>query len=355
MKRVIILGAGASKGTLGEQAPVSADFGKYLHCKETDWVKDYPYLAAAVKFLEPRFSNTRVESWALDKVWSAVDTKAKLRHILGDDLPGAPFPTLSKKNIYKTNQLPWIFVGFELKCALARVYGTALEPQMQEVLYNNGTAKKEFDDLHSGDYVISFNYDLLAERILTKLRGPNKIWTRVNPFFDTTVPRDNILLCKPHGSLDWEQRFPERGRTIQIINEAMKEEKIDHVLERNVTIQPGVVGPVPFKDELIFPGSQLMENPSFFHLLVAQWKCAIQGVSEADKLVVLGYGFPSEDLHARHMFADAAAKRERNKKLEIEIYEKDFKSFKRVKKGIDELFIPASRKYSCKYKGKIKP
>jgi len=90
MSRVILLGAGASRGTLGEQAPVAAEFGKHLSKSNVDWSQEYPYLAAAIRFLKPRIPDTSEESWALDKVWSAIDNRFKLRCIWGRSLPGAP-------------------------------------------------------------------------------------------------------------------------------------------------------------------------------------------------------------------------------------------------------------------------
>jgi len=54
MSSVILLGAGASKGTLGEQSPTAEDFGECLKKEEPDWNRCYPYLAAVISFLEPR-------------------------------------------------------------------------------------------------------------------------------------------------------------------------------------------------------------------------------------------------------------------------------------------------------------
>jgi len=82
MTRVLLLGAGASRGTLGEKAPISAQFGKCLHRNIKDWTNKYPYLSAAVKFFKERIQNTSMESWALDKIWGAIDNRVKLRYII---------------------------------------------------------------------------------------------------------------------------------------------------------------------------------------------------------------------------------------------------------------------------------
>jgi len=243
---------------------------------------------------------------------------------------------------------PWLLAGFELKCAVTRVYGTALESKIQEAVKGNGTVKNEIKQLQSGDCIISFNYDLLAEKIL---RQHNKKVAVANPYSDTTNLKDAILLCKPHGSLSWKQWSPERGGSPKILNMPMQEWKIDFIREIGANILPGIIGPVPFKDEIIFSDLQLGEVPLFFNLVVAQWRSAIQCISETEKLVVLGYGFPPEDLHAHYLFAEAAAKRESDKELEIEVYEICGQRFNDVKKNIAEVLEPASCKYRCEYKG----
>ncbi len=354
MSRVILLGAGASRGTLREQAPVAAEFGEYLNKRVPGWSKDYPYLAAVVRFLELRIPDTSEKSWGLDKVWGAIDNRVKLQHILGLSLPDVPFPPPATKEIYKMNWDPFSFAGFELRWAVARVYGVALDSKIQKAAKGNGTVKKELEQLQPGDCVISYNYDLLAEKMLREL---NKKVVMANPWLKITNANDAILLCKPHGSLNWKQRVPECGRAVQILNRPMHQDEIDFDPAQNATIQPGIAAPVPFKSEIIFPELQLRNGnvASFFNLLVAQWRCAIQRISDVERLVILGYGFPAEDLHAHYLFAEAAAERESNKKLEIEVYEKCEQSFEKVKKEIDKLFKPASCKYHCEYKGPVKP
>nr|MDO8080818.1 SIR2 family protein [Candidatus Freyarchaeota archaeon] len=348
MSCVILLGAGASKGTLGEQAPVAKDFGQYLNRIVPNWSQNYPYLATAIRFLEQRISDTSENSWALDKVWSAIDNRVKLQYILGLSLPGAPFPPPRAKRIYELDLDPWGLAGFELRCAVAHVYGVELEPAIQNAVEGNGTIKKEIEKLRPGDCVISFNYDLLAERILEKL---NKKVTIANYWLDNTNIDNTILLCKPHGSLNWKQRVPENGRAVQILDYPMQEDETDSCPELNVTIQPGIAAPVPFKSEIIIPELQLGSVLNFFKLLVAQWRCLIQCISKAEKFIILGYGFPPEDLHARYLFAEAVAKRESNKKLEIEMYEISEQRFKKLKETIVDLF----KTTFCEYRGPVEP
>lgn len=347
MSNVILLGAGATRGTLRDEAPVAAKFGQCLNHLVPDWSKTYPYLAAVVRFLEPRVPSTSEESWALDKVWGAIDNRVKLRCILGLSLPGAPFPPPQTKRIYDRNMDPWGLAGFELRCVLTRIYGVRLNSAIQEAVKGSGTLKGELARLQAGDCVISFNYDLLAEQLLTAV---SKCVVRSNPWLGNANTRDAVLLCKPHGCLSWKQRVPEKRCVVQVLDHPMTEEDVDFDPVENATVQPGVVGPVPFKSEIIV--SELQESvPYFFNLLVSQWRDGIQHISQAEKLIVLGYGFPPEDLHARYLFAEAAAKRENAKGLQVEVFEKDEGCFEDVRKEICKLFKLAS----CKYRGPVKP
>jgi len=211
--------------------------------------------------------------------------------------------------------------------------------------------KRELNQLQLGDYVISFNYDLLAEKILEELSRKVAV---ANSRLKTMNANDAILLCKPHGSLSWKQRVSKRAEAVEILNRPMKENEIDFDPTQNATIQPGLVAPVPYKSEIAFPESQ-HQVLDFFWLLVEQWRCAIRCLSEAKKLVVLGYGFPPEDLHAHYLFAEAAAMRNSDKKLDIEVYEKSKQRFDEAKKVVDKLLKQVPCKYHCEYKGPVEP
>ena len=347
MSNVILLGAGATRGTL-EEAPVAAKFGQYLNHQVPDWDITYPYLAAVVRFLGPRVPNTSKESWALDKVWGAIDNRVKLRCVLGLSLPGAPFPPPRTKKIYDRHLDPWGLAGFELRCAVTRVYGTRLNSAIQEAIKGSGALKGELAQLQAGDCVISFNYDLLAEKLLTAL---SKCVIRSNPCLETANTKDAVLLCKPHGCLSWKQRVPENRNVVEVLDHPMLEWDVDFDAEENATVQPGIAGPVPFKSEIILPELQQRSVPYFFNLLVSQWRDAIQHISQAERLIVLGYGFPPEDLHAHYLFAEAAAQRGNGKGLQVEVFEKDEGRFEDVRKEICKLFKPAS----CEYRGPVEP
>lgn len=336
MSTVLLLGAGASKGTLGECAPISREFGKQVTKIIPNWNENYCYLAAAISFLSKRIADTSLTGWALDKVWGAIDARVKLQNIWGLDLPGMPSPC---------GWDSWGMVGFELQRILARIFGELLESPIEEATKRNGSIRTEIAKLEPEDCIISLNYDVLTERILDKV---GKVWTRAGPCYEPGIRTGKLLLCKPHGSLDWKGYFPESGHPVEFLN--------GHMKEREITPQchPCLVAPVPFKSEIIDWALQLNLAPNLFHLLVAQWRFAIDYLSKADKLVVMGYGFPLEDLYARYLFAEAVAVREKDGKLEIQIFEASEQSFNEVKTKIGKIFGPSGCKISCVYEGQVK-
>lgn len=347
MQSVILLGAGASRGTLGEIAPLSADFGQCLNAIMPNWRSNYPYLSAALRFLRDRIPDTTEQSWALDRVWSAIDNRVKLRFILGLELPEAPFPPPKTKRIYARSLDPWGLAGFDLRCVMSSVYGNRLTSKIQDAIQGNGTLKQVSQRLEPEDCVVSLNYDLLAEKMLNKI---GKAWSTANQWSISSSTGGKILLCKPHGSLSWKQWVPEFGRAIEILDGPMAENEIDFDPAQDATLQPAVVGPVPFKSEIIMPEVQGNVLNSF-ELLAAQWKAAIERISQAEKLIILGYSFPSEDLHAQYLFAEASVRRQSSKKLEIEVYQRTKQSFDRTYEKLVGLF----KTNSIKYMGSVEP
>lgn len=342
-KKVVILGAGASRGALGELAPTSAEFGKYVCCKvcngEKDFREKFPNLSEVLELLRERIPRSeqkvecfRIDNWPLDKVWGAMDTRWKLHDIIGQREYLSSKETGRSTNIIK-NAHPahndmWDHASFELRYLTTQVYGSGLECAIEKAGKcdcGSCNLKSVFDELNPGDSVISFNYDNLAEKMLD---GCGKKWTVAHP---NTLKKDtHILLSKPHGSLTWKQYSPEipsKGFEIQL--KPMSEDEYRYDPQINATCQPGIIGPVPYKSEIIFPEYQ-RSVPMFYRYLVAQWKELIDYVSKVNKLIVCGYSFPVEDYHARYLFAEAAARRN-GKKLDIEVYSQSGNTLENVR------------------------
>ena len=111
-------------------------------------------------------------------------------------------------------------------------------------------------------------------------------------------------------------------RSNPVLPLAMKSKDIDYYRSIHATRQPGVVAPVPYKDEIINQNSANEDVHQFFSLISAQWESTVEWISKAQTLVVMGYGFPQEDQHADYIFREAAARRGPNSKLEITVYER---------------------------------
>lgn len=313
-------------------APTADQFGRYLNERMANWRTEYPYLYAAVRFFSARIPAISSESWGLDKVWGAIDTRVKLRNIFDGNisLPGVPTPRPSHKRIYARALDDLGLAGFELKCAIARVYGDDLEEAISRSVTNGGKLKEEIEKLNDGDCVISFNYDVLAERLLRARNVRMKIVTQSN----LRNGLDSVLLCKPHGSLSWKLYVPGRmAPVLEPYDEAIKSSGVDYRPEYDAELQPGIIAPVPFKEQIAIPEIQ-GSVPDFYQLVIAQWKVLLDSITQADEMVVMGYGFPVEDFHAIHVFGEAAARR--SKKFSVSVYSRS--KFTSIKKRLVGMF-----------------
>lgn len=189
---------------------------------------------------------------------------------------------------------------------------------------------QEIRRLGEGDCLISFNYDALAERLL-RARGKN---LRMGNMSNHTNVHESILLCKPHGSLSWKVLVPSTvPPVVEPWDRAITSGEVDYVPQSGTEVQPGIIAPVPFKEQIAVPELQASVS-DFYQLIVAQWKGLLASVSNADEMVVMGYGFPKEDFHAMHVFGEAAARR--TERLSVTVYSKS--NFHKIKGLIEGLF-----------------
>ena len=162
--------------------------------------------------------------------------------------------------------------------------------------------------------------------------------------------KDNeILLIKPHGSLNWRAYNPERGR-IPEMDKLVKEEEVNYDPKSCTEIFPGIIAPVPFKEQLLIPNIQ-SSVWNFHCLLVKQWSRLIKQLYDAKEIVIMGYSFPAEDLHAQHIFAEAVAPRDKSQTLKIRVYEKHHK-YSCISKNIRKLIN--QNNLSIEYMGCVK-
>ncbi len=150
------------------------------------------------------------------------------------------------------------------------------------------------ENLHEGDTIITFNWDLSIERALEDYRG--------DPGFLYTYPRDRrekrFTLLKPHGSIDWFEKksisdsVPERelGKLDSELYYYPRFNRAEHPKLKQVP--PVIVPPVALKQfELDF--------------LKRTWRYVYRAVSDATKIYIIGYSLPREDQFARLVFRRA--------------------------------------------------
>lgn len=156
---------------------------------------------------------------------------------------------------------------------------------------------------------ITFNYDLLLEDSLKKL-GKQYHYLGVNiDIFDRYYMnfRPSILILKLHGSLNWE--LVSGDKHIIFKEKSVKPEYPEYSIDANNYTEPGIVPPTILKEEI---NSEYNESNPLKRVLINQWKYAIQLLSKADKVIIVGYSFPETDYHVHRIFQIANMIRRRN-------------------------------------------
>lgn len=327
-KKVFLLGAGASEATLGEaHAPTSSKFGKLL-VSIPDWSSRWPFLHRALGYLSEQ-SKLDVSNWALDAAWNGIDENYKLRRILRD--PELPWPdTIPKdRRLYAQHPHPvwdsfWILAGWELRRAVAEVYGTRLRMVMACTRLKEKEITKRLEELDPEDTIVTTNYDLLVEAMAQEhWPGARSYVTKAD--FQARKKADlshlGPMIIKLHGSLDWVfgtswltgsvQKRNYVGSTGD--NRSMSDQEID-LHEDGWERRPLLVPPVKYKDEMLMPRNQPDE---VVEVLTAQWARFRDVVEKADELRVFGYRFPPEDAYGDRILQDAARKRAPNHPLRL--------------------------------------
>lgn len=135
------------------------------------------------------------------------------------------------------------------------------------------------------DTFISFNYDSIIENALRGLRMPYSLGLRSNdvsfagrdPQEDSAFPRLTMVL-KLHGSVTWAHADDQRMHVFDSYSE---------LRARNLT--PALLPPTWKKD--LFPQ------------ISSVWKSAIQALRTATRIIVIGFSYPSTDLHFKYLLA----------------------------------------------------
>lgn len=134
--------------------------------------------------------------------------------------------------------------------------------------------------------IITFNYDLSLEKVL---KGE---YEYIIP--QASQRRQEVFkLFKLHGSLNWkETQYGVQRETVKESNQDIV--KIDYC-GRNSWIQPSIIGPTLFKQEITID-FQRDERAKFYKDL---WRRCWNDLQEVNSLIFIGFSFPQTDFHVR--------------------------------------------------------
>jgi len=290
-----ILGAGSTRGTLANLSPpppTAAEFGATIS-GISGWETEFPALEQVAEHLDRPLAKLGLEA-----IWSCFDYYAKFEK----SLPPKPWEDESRT----------------IKRALLRLYGRGCDSAAESLpdtdSYTLGDIVK--NRLDTGDFLISFNYDTVPERLARRFgRRPLRMVCSCEAV-------GVIWLVKPHGSTSWRMDF-ENGNLITQEPDAsprydsLAEEELMRPLWKHC--EPLLLGAVPIKSELISEVQQRGRFPSIYDRMMDQWRSVVTALRDAENLVVLGYSFPEEDQYGRFFFREGI--RLRSKPLLVEFYE----------------------------------
>jgi len=164
---------------------------------------------------------------------------------------------------------------------------------------------------------ITFNYDLTLENTLERNNIPyrflgvnDSVWTE---YYEQKINTDQLIL-KLHGSLGWKKTF--NCTDIEFDKVPIKPEYATNSFDANQFIEPGIVPPTIFKEEI---NSEKLKNQPLTRLLLNQWRNALNLLIEADKVIIIGYSFPLTDFHVHRLFQIANMHRRNKDKKEQKV------------------------------------
>ena len=150
--------------------------------------------------------------------------------------------------------------------------------------------------------IISFNWDLQAERLLHELKVP---W-----HYDLTAQR-GLPVIKPHGSLNWSGYLRENLTSDYPFWLPIRPDSKLSFDCKNPLANPDENGIHRNLQYMIFPGDpDFPESDQDMKLL---WKDAACLMDRAEEVVFIGYSFPCYDQHSREFFKDGV----RGKKIVV--------------------------------------
>jgi len=277
---------------------VCAHFGEAFLRVHPGWLKDvrYAHLREVVEELSNMLPGTSLGCWGLDRVWGAIDNRAKLCRAVGRRDFGAD-------------------VSVQIHRAVAHVFGPRLNEDIARVVEGEqSNLRTILEGLQGPVRYVSFNYDLLMDGLAGRL---------------------GASVIKPHGSLNLERQVPDGGWPPRTLPGAMGPDDV------RMGTQPAIIGPVQFKSELTIEVQKATDCLGFHGELTYQWRQLVDHLALCDTLVVVGYGFPPEDVYAVHLFREAALRRRERgaEALGLHVYQADEGAFRATIENLKRIFF----------------
>ena len=169
-------------------------------------------------------------------------------------------------------------------------YSTTFERNLPDHYFEFAESLKGYGERYS---VLTFNYDLVLEDAIldSDVGGLNYGLGYFEDLPEFCAPK-GIPVLKMHGSLNW-QKCDECGDYV------ISEDSLNHVFRRercggrcDGMLSPVIVPPVPDKAQYLGAKNQI-------------WAKALDQLTNADELVILGYSMPAIDESALALIRDA--------------------------------------------------
>ncbi len=166
------------------------------------------------------------------------------------------------------------------------------EIQRSVLLNPPGWLKKFTDSTNANnDTIISFNWDLVLDELLfgDKINSANYGFGKIRG--------DSAILLKPHGSLNWydDKQGGKIRSDLRFLLHDTDDNKGVYAFKKFRSPRSSTTKYTP----LIIPPvyNKVFQNPMFSSI----WRECVAQISQASKVVILGYSLPDADLHARFL------------------------------------------------------
>ncbi|WGI25218.1 SIR2 family protein [Halomonas alkaliantarctica] len=312
MKTVILLGAGISRSAggskpLAQRPPLDADFFQIARAAER---KGHKQVVGALSDLVGDYSHTLTAS---------LEASAAYLYLKAIDSPSGSAYHKGFLNLLKLLTVVLAKTTNNVSTKPRSIYYRFLLSELKKL--------NKPEDLT----IITFNYDLLAERTLDQIASKNgreifsmpgcyrlndiSQFSHINGFSQfENIDKEHggVSVLKLHGSMNWQSKHtsPEPNpsalfspsRAIHVTNSPDIATSLSTKNKRRVYMKPIIVPPVSGK-------RNMMHNS-----MAGLWKVASEALQKADRVVVAGYSCPPLDLEARILLSENLRLNE-NKKL----------------------------------------